>query len=137
MIYDLSYLNQAHNARMRLSQLETKKVIIELTHKQESRTNDQNRYLHVLFNLFGIQFGYTLSEAKRLIKGSCPFMIYTKNGKKFARSTADLDKEEMTDFIEWFRNYSAKEGFYLWTPDEYMKGNARIDQHIKEHRQWL
>ena len=63
------------------------------------RTVQQNKYLHVCITIFAIEFGYTLEEAKTLLKRCCDFMRYEKNGNKFLKKTSRLDSGELTKYI--------------------------------------
>lgn len=86
----------------------------ELTEKKKKRTYKQNRYLHLLLGFFGLEFGYTLNEAKMLYKKvNLEIYKYTKNKETFLRSSAELNTEQMSVSIERFRNYSNDAGLYL------------------------
>jgi len=110
---------------------------VELKEVKTKRTLNQNNYVHCLFSLFAIEYGYTLAEAKTFIKRECGFMTYEKNGQKFLRSTADLDTKEMTEFIEWFRNYSSSQGLYLLSLEEYITHRFEIDKEIDRFKPYL
>lgn len=95
---------------------------VEVKIYREKRTNLQNRYLHFVFKVFGDEFGYTVPEAKDLLKQM--FLAYEKSGKsgkvsKFTRSTAELNTKEMTDFIESIRKVASENGCYIPSPSEY------------------
>ena len=110
---------------------------VELKEVKSKRTLNQNSYLYALFSLWCIEFGYTLHEGKTLLKRECGFMTYEKNGQKFLRSTADLDTKEMTEFIEWFRNYSSSQGLYLLSSEEYITHRFEIDKEIDRFKPYL
>lgn len=135
MIYDLS--KEQERATFYFNKLIEEGATIELKKKREKRTINQNSYVHALFSFFGIETGYTLNESKQLIKESCPFMQYTKNGTKFLRSTANLDTKEMTDFITWFRNFAGRNGVFLPSPEEYLKGYLDYEKEIEQHKKYL
>ena len=40
----------------------------DITEKQKTRTLQQNKFVHVLFSLYGVEAGYTLEEAKTVLK---------------------------------------------------------------------
>ena len=105
--------------------------------KPKKRTLTQNRYLHLIISLLAIETGYNLDEAKILLKRECNFMIYEKNGNKFLKRSRDLDTKELTDWIEWIRNYAGTNGIYLPTPDDYQRNWAEIEKEIERHKRYL
>jgi hypothetical protein len=110
---------------------------IELKEVKQNRTIKQNSYLHVIINLYAIEFGWTLEEAKTHLKRVCNFMTYNKNDELFLRRTRDLDTKQLTDFIEWIRDYSSLNGCYLPSPEEYKTNRFEIDKTIDNHKQYL
>ena len=137
MIYDTSNQLEKNKLLARVDYLIENKKIVEVKAKNKNRTVTQNAYLHVLFNLYAIAFGYTSNESKTHMKRSCEFMIYEKKGEKFVKDTSSLDTKGLTDFIEWIRNYSSLNGHYLPTPDEYRLNRYMIDNEITLHKQYL
>tara|TARA_R110000796_G_C14262809_1_gene400214 strand:+ start:35 stop:448 length:414 start_codon:yes stop_codon:yes gene_type:complete len=114
-----------------------KRSKVELKELRDKRTVKQNSYLHVLINLYAIEFGYTKREAKTYLKRESSQLIYIKNNVKFLRSTADLNGKEMTDFIDWIRTHSSVNGCYLPTPKEYIDNRFEIDKDIDKHKEYL
>jgi len=138
MKLDLSKNTDVKRATDYLQKLISDKCKIELSKVQEKRTQQQNKYVHVLFCLFGIHTGYSKDEAKTIVKRSCSFMKYEKKGVLFLRSTADLNTKEMTDFIDWFRNWSSNaHGCYLPSPEEYDQNAFEIDRQIEYNKIYL
>ena len=84
-----------------------------------------------MFGLYGCETGYTLEEAKTVIKRENPFMIYEKGGRQFLKSTADLSKDEMQYFIDWMRDFAAADGIYLPSSDEYLENQHTIDKQLE------
>ena len=111
--------------------------IVDMGKVHESRTIRQNKYIHVLFNLFAINFGYTSIESKNLLKSKCRLMHYEKKGEIFVKSTSELDVLEMTAFVDWVRNYSSQGGLYLPTPEEYRTNQLYIDEQIRHCNEYL
>ena len=107
---------------------------IELKEIRKVRTIKQNSYLHVIITLYAIEFGLTLEEAKTDLKRECSFMRYEKNSNVYLKSTAKLDTKELTEFIEWVRDYSAKNGCYLPTSTEYLEQKFSIDKEIDSNK---
>lgn len=91
---------------------------IELKEIKPRRTINQNSYAHVLFTLWGSHFGYTTDEAKQVVKIALGY-TYQKGGETFLKRTSDMSTGQLTEFIDKFRNWSAHEGCYLPTADEY------------------
>ena len=137
MLYDLKDIVQSNDAKIKLRKLIEEGRWIELTKKKEKRTVKMNSYLHVVITMFAIKFGYTLDEAKTLLKRECNFMVYEKNGIKFLRRTRDLNTIEASDFISWIRNYSSQNGFYILSAEEYKENSYAIDEEINKHKQYL
>lgn len=119
MIYDLAKHLDRRRAEKRFAELIKEGTIIELT-KKVKRSLSQNNYLYLILSWFANETGYTTVEAKCIYKDLSPSIFYySKNGRRFIRSTADLTTKEMTDSIEKFRNYSSAEaGIYLPAPNE-------------------
>lgn len=137
MKYDLSKEHDRISIQVRLNKLKADGVKVELKKIGEARTGQQNKYIHVLFALFGIEFGYTLDEAKTLLKRECHWMGYEKAGKKFLRHTSLMTTDELIKFTEWVRNYSSQQGLYLPTPEEYKRESVYIDNQIESHKDYL
>lgn len=127
MRYDGSNELHAAQARARLENLIAGKKVFDITEKKPQRSLSQNSYLHVLLSYFACQIGETMEYVKReyfkkLVNPAT--FIREREDKflgriKFLRSSADLDKDEMTLCIDRFRNWSsAKAGIYLASPDE-------------------
>lgn len=137
MIYNTKNDHELKKMKTRAKALIKKGAVVDLTEKKPKRTIDQNSYVHVLFGLYGIENGFTLVEVKNLVKNYCPFMKYEKKGEKFPLSTSQLDVEQMTRFIEWFRTWSAQKGCYLPTPDEYRGEAGYFEQQIRNASEYL
>jgi hypothetical protein len=110
---------------------------IELKKIQRPRTLQQNKYLHVCISVFAIETGYTLDEAKTLLKRECGFMVYEKRGQKFLKNTSDMDTKELTDFIEWIRNYAGANNIYIQSSEDYLRNWEEIEHTIEQNKQFL
>lgn len=137
MKYNLNNPVDLKKAQIKFDKLCQDKKAIELKEIRPTRSIQQNKYLHVLFALFGIEFGYTIDEAKTLMKRECNFMRYEKNGSQFLRHTSKMQTDELTKFIDWIRTYSANHGLYLLTSEEYMTNRIMIDNQIEQHGEYL
>lgn len=137
MKYDLSIQHDLNKFNARVEKLIADQKKVELKAIKEVRTIKQNAYVHVLFTLYGIEVGLTIEESKTLVKRSCPFGTYEKNGNKFLIRTRDLNTQQMTEFIDWFRTWSSQQGIYLPTSEEYIMQKLFIDNEIEKHKQYL
>jgi len=101
---------------------------IEIRKIQVPRTINQNKYLHVCLAYFSRETGYTTQEAKELL---CTYAghIYEKNGHRFRKSTSELTKEEMIEFIEFIRSFCNDNlGIYVPNSEEYMLNQFEIEK---------
>lgn len=110
---------------------------IELKKLIKPRSLSLNAYLHVVISLYAIHFGYTLEEAKTLLKRMCNFMVYEKKGIKFLKKTSKLKNDECSKFVDWIRNHSSKEGLYIPDPEEYKDNKFNIDKEIDNNKDFL
>lgn len=132
MQFNFKNQREAQIARDYLEKLIKKEQRCEVKKMQEKRTDPQNRYLHVLFGYFSAFFGYTMEEAKIIVKRHLGY-VYEKNGEKFLRSTADFTTEEMIEFINKFRKYSNDNECYLPTAEEYYENPGQIEEFIRQN----
>lgn len=117
--------------------LDIQKHAQRLERKPGKRTLTQNRYLHKLIALFAIETGYTLEEAKVLLKRQCAFMVYEKNGQKFAKRSRDLDTKGLTEWIEWIKNYAGANGIHLPSADDYRRNWDELEKTIEKNKAFL
>ena len=137
MIYDLTKPLEIKEFRAKCQYLILNDKKVELKEKRNTRSLSQNAYLHVCISLFAIEYGYNLEEAKTLLKRNCSFMIYEKNGDKFLKKTSSMDSKELTDFIEWLRNFAGQHGLYIPTSQEYIENKFEIDKSINSNEHYL
>lgn len=118
-----------------LDKLIEKGAKIDLVEFKPKRTKLQNRYLHACLGLMSVETGYTIQEIKDLLKQQLSFMVYVKNGHKFYRSTASLNTQEMTDFIDFLRAFSLENlGLYIPTSEEYYINEFEILKEVQHAR---
>ena len=137
MKYSLQNPTDVNKAITYFEKLVTDGKNIELKEVRKVRTLSQNKYLHVCITLYAIHFGSCLDEAKTDLKRECDFMRYQNNGNTYLKSTAKLDTKELTDFIEWIRNYASIEGCYIPTSEEYLTQKFEIDREIEINKKYL
>ena len=118
--------------------LRKNKCIVELTEVRKPRTIQQNKYLHVIIHLCAITEGYNLDEMKTRLKRKCEFMRYKKKGETFLKRSRDLDTKGMAEWVDWIRNYGPNEaGYYIPSPDDYLRNWAEIEREIEQHKTYL
>jgi len=128
MKYDLTNPVDKQRFEDRSNKLFEKKAFIELREIFPVRTNQQNKYMHVLFSYFAIEYGETAQYVKQFFfKQLVNKEIFKTefvnpvngNVREEWRSTKELDTKELTIAIDRFRDYASKEaGIYLPEPHE-------------------
>lgn len=136
MKFNLSNNLERRKAELYFSKLCEDMKKIELKEIKNIRSLSQNAYFHVVVSLFGIEFGYTKEEAKTLLK-RVNGLVYEKNNKQFLKRTRDMKSNELSDFIEWIRNYSSNQGCYIPTSKEYIENRFEIDKQIETNKAYL
>ena len=130
MIYDLSSKIDLAEAIERLDFLIKNERIVELKEVRAIRSNQQNRYLHLIFKMIAAETGYDAETVKQdIVKRIVCKEIFLKkvtgkSGKTIEsyRSTSELDSKEMTDVIERIRDYfSVNLDMYIPAPNESQK----------------
>lgn len=128
MLFDLSSPLHRQNFLLRCDALSKRQCIVELKEKKPIRTLSQNAYLHTILAYFGALTGHPMAYVKRMyfkiLVNPDTFIRETDDkylGKtKILRSSADLDKEEMTLCISRFIDWSAQEaGIYIPSSEDY------------------
>lgn len=137
MKLDLSKTLERKKAKVYFDKLLLQNKKIELKVVQPNRSISQNSYLHVVISLYAINFGYTLNEAKTDLKRLCEFMVYEKNGIKYLKETSKMNSKELSEFINWIRNYASLNGLYIPTAEEYKENKFSIDKEINNHKTYL
>ena len=109
-------------------------------------TVSQNSYLHVCIGIVALETGVTLEYAKqkyfKRIANREMFYIgkFTDpvTGEECGkwRSTASLTKEEMTLALDRWRDWAARHGWYIPTPEEHAAIlQAKIE--MEKNKRWL
>ena len=137
MIYDLRTKHEQGKAVAYLNKMIEARKVIDLKEKPKKRTIPQNAYLHVIMSLFGAETGYTLDEAKILLKRECGFMHYKKSGTLFLKKTSQCGKEEMQIFIQWIIEFAGTQGIFIPTSEEYLENQTNIDKDIDRSKKFL
>lgn len=130
MILNLSNSTDVNKAQVYLDKLISDQSKAEIIKIHKKRTNSQNRYVHALFTIFGGSFGYSSDEAKTLVKRELGY-TYQNQGEWFLKQTRLMDTKELTEFIDKFRNYSAENGCYLPTPEEFSENYVEMIKQVE------
>ena len=107
---------------------------VELKEIKAKRSINQNSYFHLCIAMFCDEAGYSLIEGKTVLKRTFgKFMVYETKGNKFLTSSAAINTEQMTEFIEWIRSVACFEnlGVYVPTPEEYIENQYHIDRELQ------
>lgn len=136
MLLDLSKSYDLNKFKEYSRKLQEKGDKVELKKVSQRRSISQNSYFHVVITLYAMNYGSSIQEAKTDLKRDYG-LFYEKNGKKYLRSSADLDTKEMTDFIDWIRHRAGQGGFYIHTSEEYLINKFEIDREINQNEQYL
>lgn len=122
-----------------------KTCIVDLTEKQQNRSLAQNAYYHVIVAYFASEYGVSKEQAecdyfKRLCNRDI-FVRTVKNKKgrevEFLRSSAELDKDEMSLAITRFRNWcSAEAEIYIPSGEEH-EYIVFCQQQIERNKEYL
>lgn len=118
MKYNTAINLEAQKAFAYLAELTGKQQVVEVKKVVAKRSLPQNSYLHLLIGMFALETGNRLADTKDLYKWVNRDLYYSKKkigGEIFVtvRSSADLDKDEMTKSIERWREWSAEQGYPL------------------------
>lgn len=133
MKFDLSQDIDIKNIDSRLQYLKKKGAKVELIEKRLNRSLDQNKYLHICAAFIAQETGYTLEEAKHILKMDFgDFLKYQKDGNTFYRSTASLSQNECSKFIDWIRAMASRElGVYIPSSEEYLNESWEIEKQLQ------
>jgi len=137
MLYDLGNNLDKNKAFYKFNKLAEGCKLIELTEKRKKRTVSQNSYLHVVISIFSIEVGYSLYEAKTVLKRECSFMRYEKEDHVFLKRTRDLNTTELAEFLEFIIQFAAKMFITIPSSEEYISNQIDIDRHISHNKTYL
>lgn len=129
MLYDLSNPHHADQLRRRVEDAIGKgEGVVEYVERKPQRTMQQNKYLHLIIQLFASEYGETAEFVKEQyfkLAANRDIFLRHRNDKlagivTILRSSRDLTTDEMTKAIERFRDWSsANAGIYLPSADEH------------------
>lgn len=145
MWFNLKNVFELEKFREKVTELENKCAMVELKERR-GRSLNQNAYLHLLLSAFALQYGYTLDEVKtcyfkRIVNRD--LFVRQKHDdllgtdREYVISTAKLTKEELSEAIERFRNWSSNiAGIYIPSSEEYI-ALLHIQHDVSNNKRYL
>ena len=145
MMYNTNNPLEVQNLRLKIEKMIEKHSMVEVVEKK-AKTLQQLKYLHTILAYFGLQTGNTMDEVK-----TCYFKrIVNKDlfvrkkhdnilgtDKQYLISTANLTKDELSEAIERFRNWSSNvAGIYIPSSEEYI-ALLHIEHDIQNSKKYL
>lgn len=146
MLYNLSSILDARNAKARLDLLIKRGVVVELTEKKPKRSTSQNNYLHLCLAYFASETGYSLEWVKKnYYKCNCNRDLFVREkydellGRpvRFLRSSADLTTEEMSLSIDRFRNWALLEAGVDIPDAEQQEAVSQMQVEVWRNRRYI
>lgn len=144
MLYDLKNPLDRERFKRRCNALFQKQGIVELSEKT-IRSNQQNKYLHLVLGYLAIETGNSLDYVKEIFyKRNANRGIFVREkedellGKvEYLRSSASLTQEEFSTSIDRLRDWSSQvAGIYLPSPNE-EQFLASIEVEMSRYKQWI
>lgn len=144
MLYDLKNPLDRERFKRRCNALFEKRGIVELSEKT-IRSNQSNRYLHVILSYLAIETGNTLDYAKEVFykrTANKDIFVRIKDDEllgqtEYLRSSASLSQEEFSTSIDRLRDWSSQvAGIYLPSPNE-EQFLASIEVEMSRYKQWI
>lgn len=126
MLYDLADGYGRERFKKRVEAMLAGQPLVELTDCTR-RTGQQNKYLHVCLGIVAVETGETLDYVKQFyFKRLCNRAVFCREKRdtvtgcmvEVLRSSSELTTTEMTAAIDRFRDWSARQGWYIPSPDE-------------------
>lgn len=144
MLYDLKNPLDRERFKRRCNTLFKKQGIVELSEKT-IRSNQQNRYAHLLMGYLAMETGNTLEYVKEVFykrTANKDIFVRIKDDEllgqtEYLRSSASLSQEEFSTSIDRLRDWSSQvAGIYLPSPNE-EQFLASIEVEMSRYKQWI
>lgn len=144
MLYDLKNPLDKERFKRRCNALFKKQGIVELSEKTV-RSNQQNRYLHLLCGYLAMETGNSLDYVKEVFykrAANKDIFVRIKDDEllgqtEYLRSSASLSQEEFSVSIDRLRDWSSQvAGIYLPSPNEEQL-LASIEVEMSKYKQWI
>lgn len=144
MLYDLKNPLDRERFKRRCNALFKKQGIVELSERVK-RSNQSNRYLHLLLGYLAMETGNSLDYAKEIFyKRAANAEIFVREkedellGKiEYLRSSAELTQEEFSLSVDRLRDWSSQTaGIYLPSPNEEQFLES-IEYEMSRQQRWM
>lgn len=144
MLYDLKNPLDRERFKRRCNALFKKQGIVELSEKT-IRSNQQNRYAHLIMGYLAMETGNTLEYVKEVFykrTANKDIFVRIKDDEllgqtEYLRSSASLSQEEFSTSIDRLRDWSSRvAGIYLPSPNE-EQFLASIEVEMSRYKQWI
>lgn len=144
MLYDLKNPLDRERFKRRCNALFKKQGIVELSEKT-IRSNQSNRYLHLILGYLAMETGNTLEYVKEVFykrAANKDIFVRIKDDEllgqtEYLRSSASLSQEEFSTSIDRLRDWSSQvAGIYLPSPNE-EQFLASIEVEMSRYKQWI
>ena len=144
MLYDLKNPLDRERFKRRCNALFQKQGIVELSERVK-RSNQSNRYLHLLLGYLAMETGNSLDYAKEIFyKRAANAEIFVREkedellGKtEYLRSSAELTQEEFSLSVDRLRDWSSQTaGIYLPSPNEEQFLES-IEYEMSRQQRWM
>ena len=144
MLYDLKNPLDRERFKRRCNALFKKQGIVELSEKT-IRSNQSNRYLHLILGYLAMETGNTLEYVKEVFykrTANKDIFVRIKDDEllgqtEYLRSSASLLQEEFSTSIDRLRDWSSQvAGIYLPSPNE-EQFLASIEVEMSRYKQWI
>lgn len=144
MLYDLKNPLDRERFKRRCNALFKKQGIVELSEKT-IRSNQSNRYLHLILGYLAMETGNTLEYVKEVFykcAANKDIFFRIKDDEilghtEYLRSSASLSQEEFSTSIDRLRDWSSQvAGIYLPSPNE-EQFLASIEVEMSRYKQWI
>ena len=100
MIYNLSTEGGISQCMERISWLIEKCKKVDLKEVRKSRSNNQNSYLHKLFQIVADELGDTLEGVKLDIKIELGYYTTSARGNKIPTHTSKMNTKQFSEFVD-------------------------------------
>jgi hypothetical protein len=144
MLYDLKNPLDRERFKRRCNALFKKQGIVELSEKT-IRSNQSNRYLHLILGYLAMETGNTHEYVKEVFykrTANKDIFVRIKDDEllgqtEYLRSSASLSQEEFSTSIDRLRDWSSQvAGIYLPSPNE-EQFLASIEVEMSRYKQWI
>lgn len=138
MRFNLSSKQEASQALEWLKTSTVRGITVDVKRWSPKRSLKANAYLHLLLQICGSEWGFSLAEMKTLYKRDIASNIYVyyKQDMPFIKSSAELDNKQMSDSIEQLKKYAGEQDLVLPEPND-TEALTYWDNQIEKNSKYL